>query len=231
MKNFITLLMTVIFSLSLYAQDKGYVHTSTAENTVGDFNHRTLLDHPDLNGNPDAKILFSQRYLTVTGVDNPHPTGLYYSAASSRWGIFNEDQIEMPVGTQFNVYIADDSDVITHVADASNSGANWTTLGAFAPSDYLFQNTYFNPNSVYNSHVYGNYYNSSQRLLYAEDLNAIPIGAGFRVMKGSNESATRVGILSSAANISGYGLELDIPQLNDNPDAVFLYSHYWGHPD
>ena len=229
MKHYLSILVTVTFSLFLNAQDVGYVHTSTAENTVGDFDHRTLLDHPDLNGNPDAKVMVVQRE-----GGNPHPVGLYYSSASSRWGVFNEDLAPMSVGTEFNVYIADDSEVTVHVADDfSSSHPSISLLDGYLSGDYLFHNTSFNPNSIYNPFVYGNYYDSSlsKRGIYEEGGNNIPEGAGFRVMKGSGSSASFASVISSPSNIYENWVMIDDPLINHNPDAVFLFSHYWGFND
>src|SRR5690606_28694501 len=97
--------------------------------------------------------------------------------------------------------------------------------------DYLFANTYYNPHGVYNPLIYGTLYSIStvQRALFNEGvLLNIPNNAGFRTMSGSPSSATFASIASNADNTNGNSLMLDHPALNGNPDAVFLYSHYYG---
>ena len=55
MKKIFTLLLLISISF-IYAQDKTYVHTATADNTNNDI---TIINHPDLNGNPNAGIVYS----------------------------------------------------------------------------------------------------------------------------------------------------------------------------
>jgi len=220
MKTIFTILVTVIFSLNVTAQDKGFVHIATAGNITSNW---TIIDHPDLNGNSDARILFSQRY---NGVDNNHPTGVWYTG--SRWAIYNEDIAAMPVGAAFNVYIADDSPVAVHIADSSNTTGYYTELSGYTANDYLFYITYWNPHSVYNPYVYANQFWSGNRVLAVETLDNIPNNAAFFVMKGTNISAYLGSVASNSSNISDGRLTIDHPALNDNPNAVFLYSHYFG---
>jgi hypothetical protein len=207
-----------------YAQDKGFVHTATAANITG---ATTALDNPELNGNPNAKVMFCQR---GGGAENDNPTGIYYNTATSKWAIFNENQVDMANGAKFNIYIADDSVVTTHIADASNTTNFHTELDGFLSEDYLFFNNYWNPNGTYNPYVYGTYFSNpiDKRILYVESLEEIPLGAAFKIMKGIGTSAIQGSEVSMPSNIDGNSMELDHPALNNNPDAVFLYSHYYG---
>ncbi|MFT4062188.1 MAG: T9SS type A sorting domain-containing protein [Edaphocola sp.] len=225
MKRIFTLLAVTLFLNEATAQDKGFVHIATAGNTVS---NRTYIDHPDLNGNPSAKFLFSQHY---NGIENPNPTGIWYNSGTSKWAIFNENLVDMPAGIQFNIYIPDDSPATIHVADTSNILEHQTALSGYNQTDYLFYNNYWNANNVYNPFVYGNYYNGANRLLYGESLHYVPDGSAFFVMLGSDGSATRFSQASNSSNIIvGGSMRIDHPSLNNNPDAVFLYSHYWGYP-
>ncbi|MDC7999766.1 T9SS type A sorting domain-containing protein [Aequorivita todarodis] len=207
-----------------YAQDKGFVHTATAANITG---ATTTIDNPELNGNPNAKVMFCQR---GGGAENDNPTGIYYNTATSKWAIFNENQVDMANGAKFNIYIADDSVVTTHIADASNTTNFHTELDGFLSEDYLFFNNYWNPNGTYNPYVYGTYFSNpiDKRILYVESLEEIPLGVAFKIMKGIGTSAIRGSEVSIPSNIDGNSMELDHPALNNNPDAVFLYSHYYG---
>ena len=221
------LIGSMLFLPSIFAQDVGYVHTTTSTNTSG---HITRLDHPDLNNNPSAHFLFSQRYIDGSGVDNNNPTGIWYDG--NRWAIYNENMATLNVGVQFNIFIPDDSSVFVHTASSSNTSGLYTYLDDTAQEDYLFYNTYWNPFAVYNTSIYGNYYNSAsaKRALFSENATNIPENASFKIMKGSGTSSYLNSISSSAAVITGSSMRLDIPTLNGNPDAVFLYSHYWGIP-
>jgi hypothetical protein len=80
-----------------------FVHTTTASNKI---DNKTILDHPDLNGNPDAVIITTYNWNPggrVLGIDNPHITGVQYLQAIDQWAIFNEDMTEMPDSASFNV--------------------------------------------------------------------------------------------------------------------------------
>ncbi len=73
-----------------------FVHRVTAGNKSG---HITTLDHPQLNNNPRAVLLVTQRF----GAYNNHEVGVWYN--ENRWKIFNQDRVEMPGTAQFNVLI------------------------------------------------------------------------------------------------------------------------------
>lgn len=73
-------------------------HTALASNTGG---HITRLDHPLLNGNPNALIQLTQHW---TSVYNDKEIGVYYDG--TRWAIFNQDLSTMPLNAKFNVLIS-----------------------------------------------------------------------------------------------------------------------------
>ena len=207
-----------------FAQDRGFVHTTSASNIL---NNVTLIDSPELNNNPEVFFLFCQRYL---GNDNNNPTGIWYDG--SRWAIFNENGAPIPEGIQFNIYLPDpiNNSVEIVIADGSNTTGNSLDLEQFSQINYLFYNTYYNPNEISNPNTYGNYFFETNRFIYAENENPIPIGAAFFVMFGSTSHSIIYTETSSSANITGNTMILDHPSLNNNPDAIFIFSHYWGFP-
>ncbi len=73
--------------------------TATAATISG---HVTVLDHPLLNDNPNAIVIFSPMW---EGVYNAHATAIYYNA--NRWKIFNQDFAAMPNNAKFNVLVID----------------------------------------------------------------------------------------------------------------------------
>ena len=158
MKTFFTLLLLVLFGVT-NAQDKIYVHTATAANS-GD--NVTVIDHPDLNGNPNAGLVFVHNWNPggTNSMYNDNVTGLYYDGLY--WAIFNEESsVDIVEGSHYNIYIADDSNVITHIATAANQGINaFDTLiddpafnGNF-PGPFAVLSNYWNPNNVYNNYYY-----------------------------------------------------------------------------
>ena len=74
----------------------------------------TLLDNPDLNGNPTAIVFITP--VEVNGINlNPHPICAYYN--SKQWTVFNTDNTTMVPGAQFNVqyYLKPDDNHFVHV--------------------------------------------------------------------------------------------------------------------
>jgi len=231
MKTIFTFMLLLIGMICM-AQDKIYVHTATAANTSG---HITTIDHPDLNGNPDAPIVYVNNYNPggESGVYNNNIAGLWYNG--SEWTIYNEDLSPMIIGASFNIYLASDpNNVFTHTATPANTGAHITTmdnplLNGQDPGPFLAMSHYYNPNNVYNTGNYGQYYASGSRRLYDEDqTTAVPEGAAFKVLVDGGVGSTRTEHTSSASNIAGNYTIIDHSALNGNPDATFVMSHYWG---
>ncbi len=233
MKRTITTLIALFIIAATFAQDKIYIHIADEENTM---EHLTYIDHPDLNGNPDAGVLFCQSWSLPSGgpsfVYNNNPTGIWYSTWANQWVIFNENFEELPLGAVFHVYIADDSEVFTHVATEDNSlgGGTWIDHLGVSAATYLFHSNYFNPNAMYNPRPYGNFWDQTlaQRVIFSQFMGESPVSAGFKVMIGSPGSAVLTSHTSSASNINGNSTMIDHPALNNNPSARFIYAHYWG---
>lgn len=83
---------------------RAFIHTSTISNTGGD---RTLIDHPLLNGNPDAVIIVQHNWNPhglLNGTYDSIPIGVYYNG--SNWAVYHQDGTDMPAGLSFNVLIA-----------------------------------------------------------------------------------------------------------------------------
>lgn len=230
MKTIFTSMLLLIFMTAM-AQDKIYVHTATAAN-ISD--HITHIDHPDLNGNPDAAIVYINNFNpnSVGGVYNNHVSGLWYNGV--QWTIYNEDMSPMVEGASFNVYIASDpSDVITHVATASNIFGHITDiddarLNGRNPGPYIAFSHYYNPNSIYNTGNYGQYYTGEKRSLYDEGITPVPPGAAFKILINGEVVNPKFTHVSTAANILSNWTTIDDPALNGNPNARFVMSHYWG---
>ncbi len=85
---------------------RAFVHTTTSDNVDA---HRTILDHPMLNGNPDAIVFIEHSWNPdgeSPGVYHNRYTGVFYDAGLERWVIFNQDNSTMPTGLAFNVFVA-----------------------------------------------------------------------------------------------------------------------------
>lgn len=235
MKKLFTSMLLFSF-LTIVAQDKIYVHTATVNNSFSNF---TIIDHPDLNHNPDAGIVFAHVWNPNEGpgVYNNNVSGLWYDGAS--WNIFNEDfDVDMVIGSSYNVYIADPANVITHISTVANIGSLdlYTVIDDDAfnelnPGPYAVISNYWNPNSVYNNNTYGFWYDSvlERRIIYTEGFNAIPEGAAFKILVNGDEVGVVrfTHIVTTENNISNWSV-IDHSSLNGNPNATFVFSHYWG---
>lgn len=223
--------MLMLFCLISLAQDKIYVHTATAANTTAQI---TYIDHPDLNGNPNAPIVYVNSFNPNIGdgVYNNNVSGLWYNGGN--WAIYNEDLTDMVEGASFNIYIASDpSDVITHVATSANTAGQITIinnpmLNGLNPGPFMAFSHYYNPNSIYNSGNYGQYYDEDNRRLYDEGLTSVPHGAAFKILINGGIGSERLQHISEASNIISNWTIIDSPFLNGNPNATFVMSHYWG---
>ncbi len=85
---------------------KAFVHTADASNIVSNW---TYIDHPDTNGNPDARILVSPAHV---GADGPtihaHFIGVWWDGGVGQWAIYNEDLAGMASGATFHVKVLED---------------------------------------------------------------------------------------------------------------------------
>lgn len=226
MKTTFTFLLLLIGMVSM-AQDKIYVHTATSANIDGNL---TIIDHPDLNNNPNAPIVYVNR---LGSTYNNNVSGLYYF--NGKWSIYNESGAPMVEGAEFNIYIASDpNDVFTHIATAANTNNHVTTmdhpsLNGFDPGPYIAMSHYYNPNSIYNTGNFGQYYSASNRRLFNEDqATTVPEGAAFKVLVNGGAGSIPATHASNASNTTLNYTVIDDFDLNGNPDATFVMSHYWG---
>lgn len=77
------------------------MHTTTAGNTQND---GTILSHPDLDGNPDARPMFTMDTSNTSFPTLNSPLGLFYFNGNN-WVIFRQDMGDMPLGLDFQVFI------------------------------------------------------------------------------------------------------------------------------
>lgn len=98
-------------------------HVTAAANTSA---HITTLDHPQLNGNPNAMVFITTNWGTGgTGMDYGNNVGVWYNG--SRWTIFNQNtKLPMPAGVTFNVMTVPEGTpgVFRHTVTAETKAAN-----------------------------------------------------------------------------------------------------------
>lgn len=240
MKTIFTFLFCLAFGLAT-AQDHMFIHTATAANIS---TNATILDHPDLNGNPNAKIVATHNCNPgglPGGTLNNNVTGVWYNSSSSKCLIYNEAGSTTPMieDSSYNVYIAQGDEVIQHIATAANQGSDpaYTVLdhpllnGADPGPKVVVATNY--AGSGYNFHNYGTWFDPAEnkRVIYSEDLAPIPLNAAFYVLISGVGTQTYTHE-ANAGNITSTYTELDHPLLNNKPNAVFVISHYFGYgPD
>jgi hypothetical protein len=211
-----------------------FVHTATAGNISSD---ASFIDHPDLNNNPNAKLIVTHSWNPPgsTGVFNEQFTGLFYSASENKWTVYNESGNAMIVGSSYNIYIGQGSDVNLHIADLANQGSvdSYTVLNHpdlnGNPNARIVLSTYYNPNSLRNNHPYGVWYdvNINRWIIYAEDFATIPLDTAF-FYSVLPEVAISIKHIATAGNVTANWTVIDHPLLNGNPEGIVLVGHNWG---
>jgi hypothetical protein len=156
------------------SDEAAFVHTATVAN-IG--SSETYIDHPALNGHPEARFVATQFFGPV-GVYNAQVIGCYYHSGLSQWALFNESGAAMPVGASFHVVVPPASRTFLHVAAASNMGLNWTNtsdpLGAGPGTDnpahlHVIADDAVSPPTT------GLWFNDTQWAIYTEDVSPIPV--------------------------------------------------------
>lgn len=228
MKKLLLLLNLMFISQLVFAQSKMIMHTATAENTFSDFSE---IDHPDLNGNPNAGIIVTHNWngMGTSGVYNDHVTGVWYDSVSAKWCVFNQDSSPMVIGSKYNVLIGDPENFFIHTANSSNIEDGYSTfLPSLYGEDYLFFNTVFVGNSdVLNNKNYSWDFLSETRYLYTPSFENIPMNAKFLIYD-PIPSDIMFTHISSVINNQGNRTIIDHPSLNNNPNATFIINHFYG---
>ena len=162
--------------------DSIFVHTVKPGN-ISSLAHVTKLDHPLLNGNPDAIVSVTPRY---KGVANDHYIGVWYEVSTARWTIFNQDFAAMPFGAKFNVQVLTDPDTYDkHTSAVANISGNATELdhpllNGDVGAQFIVTQRWI---GVYNNHPIGvQYSNATNRWTIANvDGAAMPQNVSFNI--------------------------------------------------
>ena len=153
-----------------------FKHVATVANTAT-FPYVTALDHPKLNGNPNARLLVQQRWSSTY---NDSPVGLYYRPTSNRWEVFNQ-KIGTPikVGAEFNVLINDN--ISTTVAASGKITGNNFLIDPpiIGPAKRVFVSQYWT--GVYNTQEVGVWNPSTWSIFNQNSGVTMPTNARFFV--------------------------------------------------
>jgi hypothetical protein len=96
------------FDVRVWAKPGGdvFVHRATPEDVEG---NETYVDHPSLNGNPDAVFSLTPNWNPGGGAGTyvNAPVGTRYDAGEEKWAILREDLGPMPEGAAFNIVVTE----------------------------------------------------------------------------------------------------------------------------
>jgi hypothetical protein len=84
-----------------------FIHRATGANIEPANLHRTTINNPYCNGNPNALLIVTANYNpgNTGNVIQSHPYGVYYNPTLAKWQIFNEDFVALTTNSAFNVMI------------------------------------------------------------------------------------------------------------------------------
>ncbi len=181
------------FNVLVPNMDAGvFVHKATMANSS---NNSTFFEHPLTDNDPDAIVFVTQNWNPggTGGVYNDHPVGVWYNDLNKQWAVFNQDNADMPLGADFNMFVPiSDTNVFVHEATAGNSSGNSTYLDHpllnNKPYARLLITQNWNPGGglggVYNAHAIGVWYDTGpdQWAIFNQDGVAMPEGASFNVL-------------------------------------------------
>jgi hypothetical protein len=205
-----------------------FQHTARPSNIVSNW---TILSHPELDGNPDARILVTQILIDTAGsIYNNREIGVWYDG--SKWAIFNQNVDPMPDGASFNILVLNDDNSILHTAASGNISAAVSRIDHPAlnnnPDAIVYVTQNWNGGSstgVYNTSRVGAYYSTSTQKwsVFNEDVAAMVEGSKYNIYVGASEFVHK----SEAGNISSSVTRFDNPLINRNPDARVFALHNW----
>lgn len=170
------------------SHEDGFIASAVSPN----FNH-FLIDHPELNGNPNATVIVTPlaSYETPTATNH----GVWYTGgANGRWSVYREDGSAMPVGADFVVALGGPRGFVHET-----SAANISSFVTYLDDDRLNDNPYaapfvthtWNPPGAagqYHDHAVGVFYNpfNGRWMAYNEDMAPMSTGVNFNVVVASD---------------------------------------------
>ena len=133
--------------LALDPGENVFMHTAASATISG---HITTINHPRLNNNPNARILVTQNWGNA-GPYNKNAVGVYYTG--SRWAIYNQNRVAMPVNAKFNILIDDRIFMVEAAAPTSNWYFFDNPATNNQPNALVFVTQYWT--NIYNTHEVG----------------------------------------------------------------------------
>ena len=206
-------------------QSTVFQHTANSGNIVQNY---TILSNPELDGNPDARILVTQIIISPVYRYNDREIGVWYNG--SNWAIFNQNMDAMPDGASFNVLVLSEDNSILHTAVTGNIQGSTTIIDNPALNNnpdaliYVTQNWNGGGTSgVFNTQKISTYYNGSRWTVYNEDNSTMVTNSKYNVYFGSSSFVHKTDATNCIPNITYF----DNPLVNRDPDALIFALHNW----
>lgn len=207
-------------------QSTVFQHTARPSNINENY---TVLSNPDLDGNPNARILVTQIIISPEYLYNNREIGVWYDG--SHWAIFNQNLDAMPDGASFNVLVLKEDNSFIHTAVSGSIQGSTTKIDHPALNNnpgaiiYVTQNWNGGGSSgVYNTQNVSTYYNGTQWTIYNEDNAVVMVeNSKYNVYIGSSSFVHH----TSSDNISFDLTHFDNPLVNRDPDALVFALHNW----
>lgn len=211
--------------------DLAFQHITTANSTTGNY---TVLDHPQLNGNPNAVVTVIHNYPSGSGQYFNHALGVWYSPSRQRWTIYMNESGTMPDGYHFNVLVQDNKETSFVIkADASNIKPPPNEhvvvidhpLLNNNPNALVYAMHNWNPagisSNVIDNHPFGVLYINNRWEIYHTDFQPIPVNAAYNIFV-TFPKANAYSVEVDDQNSTASTLHLNHSQLNSHADAVFF---------
>ena len=207
-------------------QSTVFQHTARPANINSNW---TALTHPELDGNPNARILVTQILIDTAGnTYNNREVGVFYNGTN--WAIFNENMDAMIDGASFNVLILDYDNSILHTATSSNIVSATTQIDHPAlnnnPDAIIYVTQNWNPGGgagVFNEHKVSTYYYSGKWSIYNEDAAGMIENSHYNIYIGASSFVHKTTADNNAADLT----QFDNPLVNRDADAVIFAIHTW----
>jgi hypothetical protein len=187
-------------------------HTATAANI--DFN-LSLIDNPATNGKPNALLFITHNWGVSGGVYNNHATGVYYSQAQGKWGVYTEDLTEFPVGATYNVFVVDEANAnaFIHTSGTPSPSARYVSLLDYPvlqdyPEASLFVTHNLTPggvtNNLYDTSTVGVAQKGLSWVITNRDRSQIDSGTTFNVLIANTLPTTGINNMKGDAAVQVY---------------------------
>jgi len=157
-----------------------YVHRAARATLSG---HITYLDHPRLNGHPEASLQVTHQYAPPgsPGIYDDHPLGVWYDTSRQRWSIYHDDFAPMPENVAFDVKMGSLVTVTASAENLVNGALRVDDLAAAPPSAVVFLTHNFAPmgqGGAYHAKEVGIRFDTKTQRWLVENLDGSPIVTG-----------------------------------------------------